>query len=112
MALKMNRSGRSAAMQVLEVKHHLQSKDKYIGALTEYGKTKVIQLQLAAGNEIKEHRTNADALIIVQKGRVVFAFGEQQVELTPDKLLHILPDEPHSLRALEDAEALLIRTER
>lgn len=99
-------------MQVFEMNNHLQSKDKYVGALTEYGKTKVIQLQLAAGSEIKEHRTNADALIIVQKGRVVFGFGEQQVELTPDKLLHILPDEPHSLRAIEDVEALLIRSER
>lgn len=99
-------------MLVLELTNHLHSRDKYVGALLEYGKSKVIQIQLTAGSEIKEHRTNADALILVQKGRLLFGFGEQQVELAPDKLLHIDPDEPHSLRALEDTEALLIRTER
>jgi quercetin dioxygenase-like cupin family protein len=99
-------------MQVHELKNHLQSKDRYTGVLTEFAKTKVIQLQLAAGSEIREHRTSADALIVVQKGRVVFAFGDQEVELGPDRLLHIPPDEPHSLRALEELEALLIRIER
>lgn len=99
-------------MQVYDAKSYLQSKEKHTGVLAEFAKTKVIQLQLKAGSAIAEHRTNADALIIVQKGRVIFGFGEQEVELAPDKLLHIDPDEPHSLRAVEDTEILLIRTER
>jgi len=99
-------------MQVYDLIHYLESKEKHVGPLTEYARTKVIQIQLRAGQEIKEHRTNADALIVVLKGRVIFGFGEHEVELTPDKLLHILPEEPHSLRATEDLEALLIRTER
>ena len=98
-------------MQVFELNSYLSEKDKYVGALTEYGNTKVIQIQLAAGNEIKEHRTNADALIVVRKGRVVFSFGEERAELTNGQLLHILPNEPHSLQAVEDVELLLIRTE-
>jgi quercetin dioxygenase-like cupin family protein len=101
------------AMQIHELTNHLgDSRDKFTGPVTAYGGTKVVQIQLRAGSEIPEHRTNADALIVVRKGRVVFGFGDDQVELTPDRLLHIFPDEPHNLRAVEDTELLLIRTER
>jgi len=99
-------------MQVYELKHHLGDKDRYTGVLAEFARTKVIQLRLAAGAEIREHRTSDDVLIVVLKGRVVFRFGEKKAELGPYRLLHIPPDEPHSLRAIEDLEALLIRIGR
>lgn len=99
-------------MQPFNLENHLQAKDKYTGTVTAYGKTKIMQLQLSAGQVIPAHQTDADVLIIVQKGRVVFEFQGEQVQLAPDKLLHISPGETHSVHALDDVEALLIRTEK
>ncbi|GED27380.1 hypothetical protein BAG01nite_34820 [Brevibacillus agri] len=100
-------------MQTYDLNNHLESAPKHIGALMGFERTKVLQLQLRAGAFVPEHDTDADVLIIVQKGTAVFDFSGKQVELTPQTLLHMLPLEKHSVRALdEDVEMVVIRIER
>ncbi|THF72612.1 AraC family ligand binding domain-containing protein [Cohnella fermenti] len=85
-----------------------QSPGKPIAPLTEYGGTKVLQLSLKAGGGIPSHQAKTNVLVIVQKGRLQFACEERQIELSPGRMLHLLPSEPHSVLASEDTEAYLI----
>ncbi|GEB30695.1 MULTISPECIES: AraC family ligand binding domain-containing protein [Brevibacillus] len=100
-------------MQTFDLKNYLESAPKHIGALMGFERTKVLQLQLRAGSFIPEHDTDADVLILVQKGKAVFDFSGKQIELDPQSLLYMLPAEKHSVRALdEDVEMVVIRIER
>ncbi|KZE48859.1 hypothetical protein AV540_16505 [Brevibacillus parabrevis] len=49
--------------------------------------------QLRAGSFIPEHDTDADVLLLVQKGKAVFDFSGEQIELDPQALLYMLPAE-------------------
>jgi quercetin dioxygenase-like cupin family protein len=95
-------------MNLIAVEDQLQLREKYIGPLTEYAGTKVLQLSLKEGSEIPSHQAKTNVLVIVQKGRVLFSCEKGQIELSPGRLLHILPSEPHSVLALEDTETYLI----
>ncbi|OPA76264.1 hypothetical protein BVG16_18895 [Paenibacillus selenitireducens] len=99
-------------MKLFNLESHLHEKDKYMAPLTAFEKTKVVQIQLTAGNGIPDHMANADLLIVVQKGIVVFEVAGERVELTPSQMLYMEPKEQHSLQAVDDVELLLIRVER
>jgi len=99
-------------MRLFSFESHLQEKVKHIAPIVAFEKTKVIRIQLAAGNGIPDHCADADVLIIVQKGRVVFELANERVELTPGHMMYMVPKEQHSLQAVEDTELLLIRIER
>lgn len=99
-------------MKVFQLESYLLDKEKYMAPLTVFEKTKVVQIQLQEGQAIPSHATNADVLIVVQKGKVSFEVAGETVELTPGELLYMEPKEQHGLIALQDVELLLIRIER
>jgi quercetin dioxygenase-like cupin family protein len=101
-------------MNIFQLPSHLhgqdsQGKNKHIGKVTEFRNVRVLQLQLLAGTVVPEHNTDADVIISIQKGSAVFDFQGEKVTLTPGQLLHINALELHSVEALEDMEALVVR---
>lgn len=99
-------------MKIINLDSRLKDQEKFIKPLTNFEKTKMVQIQLQKGTGIPEHNANADVLIIVQKGKVAFDVAGERVELTPSSILYMEPKEQHSLLALEDVELLLLRIER
>ncbi|MDF2723781.1 MAG: hypothetical protein K0Q59_3456 [Paenibacillus sp.] len=103
-------------MEMIALENRLQSRDKLIEPIMEYGHTKIVQLQLKAGSGIPAHSAKTDLLVVVQKGRVQFTgegtgeAADGPFELSPDKLLRIPSGVRHSVLALEDTIALLIFT--
>jgi len=62
-------------MNLIAVSDRLQSREKYIEPLTEYGGTKVLQLSLKEGSGIPSHQAMTNVLVIVHKERVLFSFS-------------------------------------
>ncbi|URN94731.1 MAG: cupin domain-containing protein [Candidatus Pristimantibacillus lignocellulolyticus] len=99
-------------MKIINLESRLQHQEKFINPLTNFEKTKMVQIQLKKGIGIPEHHVDADVLIIVKKGKVEFEVAGERVELSPSSILYMEPKEQHSLLALEDVELLLLRIER
>lgn len=106
----MNSGG--ITLKIINLESRLQDQEKFINPLTNFEKTKMVQIQLKKGIGIPEHNANADVLIVVQKGKVEFNVAGERVELAPSTILYMEPKEQHSLLALEDVELLLLRMER
>ncbi len=60
---------------------------------------------------LTEHANPGEATVYVVHGRVLLAAGDQSWEGRDGDLL-IVPDAPHSLRALQDSEVLLTVAKR
>ena len=63
-------------------------------------------IALAAGRQLDEHENPGEATVHVLSGRVRLKAGDTSWEGSPGDLL-IVPDERHSLEALEDSAVLL-----
>ena len=80
----------------------------------EHAKTivKTHEMELArlvfpAGGEFPNHKVSGPVVIHCLKGEIEFtAMGATRI-LTPGQLLYLMPDEPHSLRAITNAVVLL-----
>lgn len=80
----------------------------------EHSKTivKTHEMELArlvfpAGDELPTHRVSGPIVVHCIKGEIEFtAIGETQT-LKPGQLLYLMPNEPHTLRAITNAVALL-----
>ncbi len=81
---------------------------------SEHAKTivKTHEMELArlvfpAGGEFPNHKVSGPIVVHCIKGKIEFtAMGATQT-LKPGQLLYLMPDEPHSIRAIEDTVVLL-----
>lgn len=65
------------------------------------------RLVFPAGSEFPDHSVSGPIVVHCIKGEVEFtAMGETRI-LKPGQLLYLMPDEPHSLRAITNAVVLL-----
>ncbi|ANU14299.1 hypothetical protein B481_2547 [Planococcus halocryophilus Or1] len=96
-------------MELIETPNLLGEKSKHIQKALSFEKTKVVNIQLQAGENIPEHDSVADVLIIVRSGRVSFVVEDQVVEVTPENILHMQPKEKHSLTATEASDLLVLQ---
>lgn len=96
-------------MELFEVPYQLDNKKKHVQKVTKFEKTNIVNMQLAAGEEIPAHDADADVLIIVNSGRVEFTVEGTAVEVSPDVMMRMTPKEKHSLRAIEDSNFLVIQ---
>lgn len=69
----------------------------------------LLQLVIPAGEAIPSHRTSGEITVHCLEGRVAFGHDGREVELRPGDLLHLGPQEPHSLVAITDASVLVTR---
>lgn len=96
-------------MKLFETDYLLNDKTKHMGKVASIDNATLTNIQLRAGEDIKEHDSKNEAFIIVKKGKVLFTVEGEEVIVTPENLLHMAPLEKHSLHALEDTDFVLIQ---
>jgi quercetin dioxygenase-like cupin family protein len=71
-----------------------------------YGeKMTVARVHLGKGAIVPEHRHANEQMTMLERGRLRFRIGPETVELEAGQTLHIPPDVPHLVEALEDSIA-------
>ncbi len=76
-------------------------------ALLKAEQLEVIRVVLLAGKEMREHKTPGEITVQCIEGRIEFRTPDAVQVLAPGDFLHLVREEPHSLRAITDASALL-----
>lgn len=103
MAIKHAEPGQ--VVDVSPLGDNLTSHKTHTLAKSEYAE--IIRLVLPAEREIATHSAPGQIIIQCLEGRVEFsAMGDVRV-LDSGKLFYLLPDEPHSVKAVEDSSVLL-----
>ena len=69
---------------------------------------KAVNLNLKYGEELADHKTLSQALLIVTKGKANVVFADRRVELTQGMTFIIPPNEVHKVQAIEDFTAAII----
>lgn len=69
----------------------------------------VMRLVLSAGKSIPEHKAGKHITVQCIQGKVAFTTSSETHEMTPGKLLYLLPGELHSLSAVEDSIMLVTK---
>ena len=76
-------------------------------AIVKTDEMELIRIVLPAGKGIPNHKVDGPITIQCVAGKLgITAMGATQ-ELNYKQLIHLMPDEPHSLKAIEDSVVLL-----
>ena len=67
----------------------------------------LIRVVLRAGHEIPKHQVDGEITFLCIEGRFQFGTGNGDFQLDPGDLIHLTRGEPHWVRAVHDASALL-----
>jgi quercetin dioxygenase-like cupin family protein len=70
--------------------------------------TRVIAIDLPAGEELREHQVHERAFLFVSDGEIELAQGDDLVTGGPGLLAHFAPAERHRVRAISDARLVLV----
>lgn len=96
-------------MELFEMPYQLDQKKKHIHKVTNFEKTNIFNMQLAAGEGVPEHDADADVIIIVKSGKLEFTVEGEVAEVSPGVMLRMLPKEKHSLKAIEDSDLMVLQ---
>jgi quercetin dioxygenase-like cupin family protein len=89
---------------------HTENKPVQTKVLFEPTESKVISLQIAAGEQLKEHITKVPALLICVTGNAVFQDEKgKSIELKPGDYVNIEANVKHWVDAKEDSNFILIK---
>lgn len=99
-------------MELIHTKNQLKEKQKHVEKVAEVDNAAIMNIQLRAGEEVAEHDANKEVFIVVRKGKVRFAVEGEEVDVTPENVLHMLPLERHSLHAVEDSDIVVIQVKK
>ena len=70
--------------------------------------TRVIAINLPAGERLQEHQVHERAWVVVAAGEVEFEQGDETVTGGPGFLVHFEPKERHEVRATADSRLILL----
>jgi quercetin dioxygenase-like cupin family protein len=70
--------------------------------------TRVIAINLPAGQELQEHQVHERAYLLVASGEIEVEQGGNTVKGGPGFLAHFEPNERHEVRASSDARVVLL----
>lgn len=76
-------------------------------ALLKAEQLEVIRVVLLAGKEMREHKTPGEITVQCIEGRIEFRTPGMVQVLAPGDFMHLARGEPHALRAITDASALV-----
>lgn len=96
-------------MELINTPYLLNEKQKNISKVLAFGQVNVVNMQLQLGETVAEHDVDADVLIIVKTGKVAFTVEGEEVEVSPQNILHMSPGEKHSLKALEVSDFIVLQ---
>lgn len=96
-------------MKSIETPSQLSSKAKSVVQVCAIPNANVLNIQLRAGEEVAEHDSDKEVLIIVRKGKVIFTVEGAPVTVSEENILHMAPYEKHSLFAETDVDICVIQ---
>ena len=96
-------------MKLIETPHQLESKSKSVEQVLSIPNVKMMNIQLRAGEEVAEHDSDREVIIIVRKGKVRFRIEGTEVVVTDEHVLHMAPFEKHSLHAETDVDICVLQ---
>lgn len=99
-------------MELIDTPYYLNEKHKHIEKVLSFHNTNVVNMQLQMGQTVAEHEVDADVLIIVKRGKVIFTVDGREVEVSQHNMLHMAPGERHSLRAEEVSDFMVLQIKR
>lgn len=70
----------------------------------------ITNLVLAKDQELATHHVPYTVVVVPVKGRIVFSGQDFKETIYPGVVVRMLPDEPHSLLALEASELMVIKS--
>lgn len=71
--------------------------------------SKVVSLAIPAGQELPEHTTPTPALLVLVEGEVRFVTADEDLTLTPGRVVHIPTAVPHRVVAVRDSQLILVK---
>jgi quercetin dioxygenase-like cupin family protein len=76
-------------------------------AIVKTDEMELARLVIPAGKQIPTHKVSGPIIVHCLNGKIEFtAMGKTQM-LMPNQLLHLMPDEPYSVKVVEDSVFLL-----
>lgn len=96
-------------MNLIGTPYVLDEKEKQITTVIKEEDFDIMNIQLRAGEEVKEHHADANVLIVVRKGKVQFTVEGVEHTVTTGTILHMKPLEKHALKALEDSDIVVTK---
>jgi quercetin dioxygenase-like cupin family protein len=99
-------------MELINTPYYLNEEHKHTSKVLNFEKVNIVNMQLQLGETVAEHDVDADVLIIVKTGKVAFMVAGEEVEVSPQNVLHMNPGERHSLRAMEVSDFLVLQIKR
>lgn len=76
-------------------------------AIVKTGAMELARLVLPAGHVMPEHRVDGPIVVQCVSGRLAISMPGGERELRAGQLLYLAPGEPHAVRGIEDAVAVL-----
>ncbi len=70
-------------------------------------KFELARLVIPKGKEIPGHKVSGPIIVHCTEGEVKFSINEEPLVLKSGQLLHLKPEEPHSVKAIVDSVILL-----
>lgn len=96
-------------MKLIETPRQLGSKAKSVEQVCAIPNANVLNIQLRAGEEVAEHDSDREVLILVRKGKVRFTVEGTPVTVSEENILHMAPNEKHSLIAETDSDICVLQ---
>jgi quercetin dioxygenase-like cupin family protein len=76
-------------------------------ALLKARQLEVVRLVLAAGRSLPQHAAPGEITLLGLEGQIELTTPSGRVEIGPGDFIHLAAREPHAVRAVRDASALL-----
>ena len=89
---------------------HTENKAVQTNMLFSTTEGKVISLQIASGEHLKEHLSNVPALLVCVSGNAIYKEGnDKTIELKSGDFVNIEANVKHSIDAIAESNLLLIK---
>ncbi|MFC4409677.1 cupin domain-containing protein [Chungangia koreensis] len=96
-------------MKKISTANHLGEKNKHVEKVLSLANADVVNIQLKAGEEIPEHDSKRDVVIVIRQGEVKFTVEGNEVHLREGDFLQLNPVEKHSLTAISEIDIVVFQ---
>ncbi len=87
----------------------LEKKVKQVSKVLTLENVTMMNIQLKKDEVIPEHDSTKEVIIVVRKGSVTFTVENKDIVVNSENVLHMAPNEKHSLLANEDSDIMVLQ---